>query len=64
MAQSKLLHEYPCSYISYEEMMAELNKIKAQLPKNKWKNIYFEVEEKYEIGTYDKYTAFCIYYEE
>ena len=61
MARSELLHEYPCTHVPYEELMAELNKIKAKLPKSEWSKIYFQVETKRELGTYDEYQALCIY---
>lgn len=57
----RAIHEFPSTHIPYEELMVELNIIKARLPKEQWKNLYFEVEDKIEPGTYDKYQALTLY---
>lgn len=60
----RAVHEFPSTHIPYEELMIELNIIKAQLPKKQWKNLYFEVETKLELGTYHEYQALTLYLEE
>lgn len=50
-----VLHEFVETDISYDNFMAELNKIKARLPKNQWKDIKFNIKEGLELGTYDPY---------
>lgn len=50
-----VLHEFVETDISYDKFMAELNKIKARLPKNQWKDIKFNIKEGLELGTYDPY---------
>ena len=50
-----VLHEFVETDISYDKFMAELNKIKARLPKNQWKDIKLNIKEGLELGTYDPY---------
>lgn len=54
------LHEFPCSFVPYDEMMQELNKIKARLPKDKWKDLSFQIVTGVEFGTWDEYTRLAI----
>lgn len=50
-----VLHEFVETDVSYDKFMAELNKIKARLPKNQWKDIKLNIKEGLELGTYDPY---------
>lgn len=50
-----VLHEFEEIDISYDKFMAELNKVKARLPKEQWHKISFDFKEGHELGTYDPY---------
>ena len=50
-----VLHEFEHTSISYDQLMAELNKVKARLPKDQWHKISFDIIEGHELGTYDPY---------